>query len=152
MDYQRKWSLRFNSHGNVDILLVKTLLPRLQAFKLIPRRSGVRAPGYLSTEQRLESTTTEGAPVAEGKPQEANGIENSRITTETEAHSPLATAYACTVPGGRFPAKFGRQPIKLEHYPCVHAYPANYVRVHFRHLGVYKESQVAYRAIRVRVS
>ena len=40
-------------------------------------------------------------------------------------------------PGGRFPAKFGCQPIKLELYPLVHAYPVNYVRVHFRHLGVY---------------
>ena len=55
-------------------------------------------------------------------------------------------------PGGRFPAKFGCQPIKLELYPLAHTYPANYVRVHFRHLGVYKESRVAYRAIRVRVS
>ena len=55
-------------------------------------------------------------------------------------------------PGGRFPAKFGCQPIKLELYPLAHTYPANYVRVHFRHLGVYKESREAYRAIRVRVS
>ena len=105
MDYQRKWSLRFNSHGNVDILLVKTLLPRLQAFKLIPRRSGVRAPGYVSTGQRLESTTTEGASVAEGKPEEANSIENSRKTTETETHSPLATAYACTGSRRSIPGK-----------------------------------------------
>jgi len=54
--------------------------------------------------------------------------------------------------GGQFPAKFGCQPIKLELYPLAHTYPANCVRVHFRHLGVYKESRVAYRAIRVRVS
>ena len=37
-------------------------------------------------------------------------------TTETEAHSQLVTAYACTVPGCGFPAKFGCQPIKLELY------------------------------------
>ena len=43
---------------------------------------------------------------------------------------------------GRFPAKFGSQPIKLELYPLVHTYTANYVRVHFRRLGVYKERQV----------
>jgi len=43
-------------------------------------------------------------------------------------------------PGGRFPAKFEYQPIKLEIYALAHTYPANYVRVHFRHLGVYKES------------
>jgi len=55
-------------------------------------------------------------------------------------------------PDGRFPAKFGWQPIKFELYLPPHAYPANYVRVHFRDLGVYKESRVAYRVIRVRVS
>ena len=55
-------------------------------------------------------------------------------------------------PGGRFPAKFGCQPIKLELYPLTHTHPAKYMRVHFRHLGVYKESRIAYRAIRVRVS
>jgi len=44
----------------------------------------------------MESTTTEGAPVAEGLPEEANVIENSRKTTETETRSTLATAYACS--------------------------------------------------------
>ena len=50
----------------------------------------------------MESTTTEGAPGAEGLPEETNAIGDSRKkTTETEAHSPLATVYACTVPGGK---------------------------------------------------
>ena len=79
-------------------------------------------------------------------------METTEKTTETEARSTLARVYACTVAGDRFPAKFGCQPIKLQLYPHAHTYPANYVRVHFRSLGVYKESQVAYRAIRVRVS
>ena len=90
--------------------------------------------------------------MAVGLPEEANAIGDSRKTTETETRSPRATVYACRVRGGRLPAKVGSQPIKLELYPLVHTYPANYVRVHFRHLGVYKESRVAYRAIRVRVS
>jgi len=34
------------------------------------------------------------------------------------------------------------QPIKLELNPLAHTYAANYVRVHFWHLGVYKESRV----------
>ena len=55
-------------------------------------------------------------------------------------------------PGSRFPAKFGYQPIKLELYPLEHASPANYVRVHLQHPGVYKDSRVAYRVIQVRVS
>ena len=91
--------------------------------------------------------------MAESLPEEANAIRGSRKkTTETEARSSLATVYACTIPGGRLPAKFGCQPIKLELYLLEHTYTANYVRVHFRHLRVYKESRVAYRAIRVRVS
>jgi len=72
--------------------------------------------------------------------------------TETETRYTLATVYMCTVPGGQFPEKFGCQPIKLELYLLVHTYTANYVCVHFRQLGVYKESRVAYRATRVRVS
>ena len=60
----------------------------------------------------------------------------------TRAHSP----------GGRSPAKFGFQPIKLQLYPLAHTYPANYVRVHFRSLRVYKDSQTAHRTFQVRVS
>ena len=45
-----------------------------------------------------------------------------------------------------------RQPIKFELYLLEHKHTAKYVRVHLRHLGVYKDSRVAYRAIRVRVS
>ena len=55
-------------------------------------------------------------------------------------------------PGSLFPGNFGCQPIKLELCTLMHTYPANYVRVHFRHLRVYKESRGAYQAIRVRVS
>jgi len=34
-------------------------------------------------------------------------LETEEKSTETETHSSLATVYACTVPGGRFPAKLG---------------------------------------------
>ena len=55
----------------------------------------------------MESTViiTEGAPVAEGVPEKDNAI--TKKTTETESRPSLATGYACTVPGGPFPAKFG---------------------------------------------
>ena len=91
----------------------------------------------------METTTTEAVSVAKALQEEAHGIGDQRKTTETVARSTLATVYACTVAGNRFPAKFGCQPIKLQLYPLAHAYPANYVRVHVRHLGVYKESRVA---------
>ena len=53
----------------------------------------------------MESTViiTERAPVAEGLPEE----DAITKTTETESRPSLATGYACTVPGGPFPAKFG---------------------------------------------
>ena len=54
----------------------------------------------------MESTTTEGAPVAEGLPEETNGIGNSRKkTTETETRSQLTAVYACRVPGWSIPGK-----------------------------------------------
>ena len=55
----------------------------------------------------MESTTTEGAQEAEGLPEEANGIGDSRKkkTTETDPRSSLATVYACTIPGWLIPGK-----------------------------------------------
>ena len=52
-----------------------------------------------------ESTTTEGAPVAEDLPEETNAVGDSRKTTETETRSPLSTVKACTVFGWSIPAK-----------------------------------------------
>jgi len=139
--YEKKWSLKLNCH----------LLPDAKPSKLqYPKRRGTWAPNSIC----MESTTTEGAPVAEGLPEETNGIGNSRKKKrqrQKHAHNWQGFTRA-EFPGGWFPAKFGCQPIKSEKYLLAHAYPANYVRVHFRHLGVYKESRVAYRAIRVRVS
>jgi len=66
----------------------------------------------LATSLRVHRRGVNGASVAESLPEEATAIGESRKTTET-AHSSLATAYACTIPGGRHPAKFGCQPIKL---------------------------------------
>ena len=119
--------------------------PSLQNFN-IPKLRGAQ-PTCLPNSTCLESTATEG-----GLPEETNAIGDSRKTTETEARSSLATVDTCTVPGWSIPGKFGYQPIKLEICPLVHTHTANYVRVHLRYLGVYKESRVAYRAIRVRVS
>jgi len=88
----------------------------------------------------MESTTTEGAPVAEGLPEETNGIGDSKKRQrQKHAHNWQQFTRAQLL-GDRFPAKFGCQPIKLDKYLLVHAYPANYVRVQFRRLGVYKGS------------
>jgi len=120
---------------------LRSQTPNLQ--NLFP--SGLTSPHatFLPNNICMESTTTEGAPVAEGLPEMTNAIGTQEKTTETEANSPLATVYACPVPGGRFQVKFGFQPIKLDLLLLVHAYTANCVRVHFRHLGVYKGSRVA---------
>ena len=45
-------------------------------------------------EQHLESSTTDGAPVAEGLPEEANGIGDPRKTTETETRTSWEPVYA----------------------------------------------------------
>ena len=81
-----------------DAKLSKLHIPKLQC--------GSWAQAYvLPNSICTESTTTEGAPVAEGISEESNGIEDSRKTTETEARSSLATVYACTVPGWSIPGK-----------------------------------------------
>ena len=48
---------------------------------------------------------TEGAPVVEGLPEEANSIGDPRRTTETEARSLVVTVYACTVSWRSLPGK-----------------------------------------------
>ena len=68
MDYKQKWSLKPNCHSNVNISLAS-----LQ--NLFPSGVVVWAPANASTD--MESTTTEGAPVAEGLLEEANAIGNS---------------------------------------------------------------------------
>ena len=101
----------------------------------------------------MESTTVEGAPEAEGLPEKANGIGDSRKKRQRQKHAHNGQQFTrAPFLGGRFPAKFGCQPIKLEPSQLAHTHPANCERVHLRHLGVYKESRVTYRAIRVRVS
>jgi len=56
-------------------------------------------------------TTTEGAPVAEEVPEEANAI--TKWQRQSHAHHWQQVTRA-PFPGGRFPAKFGCRPIKLE--------------------------------------
>ena len=54
----------------------------------------------------MESTTTEGAPVAEGLREDTNGIGDSRKkTTETETRASLAIVYTCRVSGWSIPGK-----------------------------------------------
>jgi len=98
----------------------------------------------------LESTTPERAPVAEDN-QTAMETQEKK-TTETETRSTLPTAYAYTVSRWSIPGKIWMPTNQIRVLSLAHTYPANYLRVHFWHLGVYKESRVAHRAIRVRVS
>ena len=141
-DYEKKWSLKLNCHSNIA--------PRRQAFKtsIFPSAwcLGTSLCVYIYA-------TTEGAPATEGLQEETNGIGDSRKKRQRHMHAHYWQQFKrAHFPGGRFPAKFRCQPIKLELRLDGHTYPANYVRVHFRHLGVYKESREAHRVIRVRVS
>ena len=95
----------------------------------------------------MESTTTEEAPVAEGLPEETNGIGDSRQKRQRQKHAHHWRQFTrAQSPGVPFPAKFGCQPIKFELHPIAHTYPANYVRVHFWVSGGDKGGRAAYRA------
>ena len=149
---QCRWSTNRNGVSS-SLSNRRSQTPRLQ--NLFP--SGVVSVGTSLCVYRIafawSQRTIEGVPVAESLREKANRIGDSRKKRQRRKHAHLWQQFTrARFPVGQFPVKFGRQPIKLENYPYVHTYPANYVRVHFRHLGVYKESPVAYRAIRVRVS
>ena len=93
--------------------------------------------------------TTEGAPVAGGLTEKTQG---KKKTTETEARSPLATVYTCTVSSRSIPGKIW-MPTNQITAISVRAHVFRELRARApRHLGVYKESQVAHRLSRVRVS
>ena len=124
-------SLKLNYYGKLDcydhLLLDKNLAPKPKNFKSPPRGAvSGHQPTCLSNINCIESTTTEGTPVAESLPGEANGIENSRKKRQRQKHAQhrqqLTRAHS---PGGRSPAKFGCQPIKLEQCKLAHMYPAN---------------------------
>ena len=88
----------------------------------------------------------------EGIPEEANGIGDPRKTTETEARSPLATVYTCTISRRSIPGKIWTSTNQITAIPAS-AHVSRELRARAPgHLGVYKEGRVAYRAIRVRVS
>ena len=132
-DYEKKWSLKLSS-----------LAPRRQAFN-IPKRRGAWAPAYVSTEQHLHGFNDNRGSAGRGPTggdQRQWRFKKKKRQRQNHAHHWQQFTRA-QLPGGQFPVKFVCQPIKLELYPPPHAYPANYVRVHLRHLGVYKESRVA---------
>ena len=112
--------------------------PILQNFNTLKRRCAW-APAYVSSEQHLHGVNyngPEGAPVVEGLPEETNGIGDSRKRQRQKHVRHWQQFTRAHFPGGRVPAKFGCQPIKLELCPLVHAYSANYMRVHLR-ISVY---------------
>ena len=129
--------------------------PSLQNFNS-PKRRGAWAPAYLRvyTEKHLYGDNYNRGS-ASGRGPTGGDQRHWRLKKkrQRQKHAHYWQQFTrAQFPGGRFPAKFGCRPIKLEIYLLAHTHPANYVRVHFRHLGVYKESREAYRAIRVRVS
>ena len=108
-----------NRNGVWSSTVTTTSLPNAKLSKFI---SGV-VPGHKPTYTCLpnsicmESTATE-VTVAEGLPEEANAITDSRKKRQRQKHAhnwqPFTRAQ---FPGGRFPAKFRYQPIKLHLHP-----------------------------------
>ena len=86
----------------------KLRLSDAKPLKLLPKGRGVwpRAT-RLQNSVWMELNTTMEAPMAEGLPEEANGIGDFKKKTETESRSSLARVYACSFQDGLFPVKFG---------------------------------------------
>ena len=136
------------SHPQPDGLLTENesqaQTPSLQNLR-IPKRRGVWAPACTSTEQHVQLQQQRERQWQKAYPRRQTALktqEKKKRQRQKHAHRWQQLTRA-QFPGGRIPAKFGFQPIKFEFYPLEHTYPAKYVRVHFRHLGVYKESRVA---------
>ena len=110
-----------------------SLAPRRQAFKTSIFPSGV-VPGHQPT-CLPNSNYNRGSASGNGGDHRHWRLRKKKRQRQKHAHNWQQFTRA-QFPGGRVPAKFGCQPIKLEQYLLAHAYPANYVRVHFRHLGV----------------
>jgi len=124
--------------------------PRLQTFNIHKRL----APTYVSTEQHLHGDNYNRGS-ASGRGPTRGDQRHWRLkkkTTETETCSSLARVYACVIPGWSIPGKIWMSTNQIR----VTATGAHVSRElcarALSHLGVYKESPVAYRAIRVRVS
>ena len=124
--------------------------PNLQNFYIPKRRVSGHQPTCLPNG---ESTTKEGTPVAEGLyRRRPTALKTQEKTTETETRSSLATVYACTVPGWLVPGKIWMSTNQIRAISAS-AHVSRELRARaLQALRVYKESRVAYRAIRVRVS
>ena len=128
----------------VSISTVTTSLPEANPSIFTSGVEPRHQPTCLPNNICMESITTEGALVAEGLSEEANRALETQKKRQRQKHAHHWQQFRrAQFPGGRFPAKFGCQPIKLELYQLAHTYTANCVRVHLKYLGVYKESRVA---------
>jgi len=73
-------------------------------------------------------------------------------TTETESHSSLPAVYACRVSSRSIPGKIWMTTNQMRAVSACARVPRELRARALQDLGIYKESRVAYRAIRVRVS
>ena len=84
--------------------------------------------------------------MAEGLPEEANGIGNSRINDRDGNMLIAVNSSHVHFPGGPFPAKIWMPTNQIRVVSArelVHTYPANKVRVQLRHLGVYIKRELS---------
>jgi len=134
--YKRESSLKLNYRST--IILAKTSLPDAVPSKLtlsgVVSRSSLHVDRTALTWTQTQQRESQWQRAYRRRP---TPLETQDKTTEMTAHSPLPTVHAWSVPDGRFPAKFGSQPIKSNLHPLAHTHPANYVRVHFSPLGLY---------------
>ena len=128
--------------------IVKTSLPDARPQQTYSQAPWCLTPAYVSAEQHFHGVNVNyNRGSASGRGPTRGGQRHWRLKKKRQRRKHTHHWQQFTraqLPGSRFPAKFGYQPIKLERDPFTHTYPANCVRVHFRPLGVYKESRVAH--------
>ena len=117
IDYLRMWSLKFNCQRN--ILLVNSQTPSFQNLF----SSGISLCIYRTAFawSQLQYRKRQWQRVYRNRPPPLE-TQEKRQRQKHAQHWQLFTR--AQFPGGRFPAKFGCQPIKLELYPLAHTYAA----------------------------
>ena len=116
--------------------------PHSQTPNLVAWGLGTTPLAYRTALEVNNNHSNRGNAMAESLTEEANAIGDRRKSTETEARSPLATAYACT---GHFPPKF-------EPTNQITALGSTGARASGRLLRVYKVGSGSAEVIRARYS
>jgi len=150
MDYEQKWSHKLSTVTATSSLSLPDAKP--SNFNT-PHEGVVTECPYGSSDQHFGIKYNRGSASVGGHTGEGQRHwRPKKNDRDGDSHSPLATAYACTISRRSIPGKILTSTNQITAIPA-RAHVSHELRARAPgHLGVYKEGGVAYRAIRVRVS